>query len=184
MNFLARGQRDLVSLECPIRWPVEGARQVEVEGDGARMEETLRSVVAVRPEVIVLVGGARPRDRLLVAQLASSVLVVAVIAGHDAAQAVTALLQMGVPAQLLSGTLAAVTCQRLVRQICRICRQPVGAARAADPRAPRHRRGGGADAAVLPRQGLPDLQQGRLPRPARDLRGHGRPPEVRAGADA
>jgi type IV pilus assembly protein PilB len=127
MNFLTRGQRDVVSLESYIRWPVEGVRQVEVEGDGARMEETLRSIVAVRPEAIVLSSVPDRATALLIAQLAGSVLVVAETPATTSAQAVTGLMQMGVPAQALSGALAAVTCQRLVRQICRICRQQVEA---------------------------------------------------------
>src|SRR6185295_13973937 len=69
MNFLTRGQRDVVSLESYIRW------QVEVEGDGARMEETLRSIVAVRPEAIVLSAVPDRATAMLIAQLAGSVLV-------------------------------------------------------------------------------------------------------------
>lgn len=126
MNFLVQGQRDVVSLESPVHWPLEGVRQVEVESDGRGllMEETLRSVVAVRPEVILLTSLPDRGTALLAAQLASSILVVAVIPAQTAGQGAAALLEIGVPPQLLSGALAAVTCQRLVRQICRICREP------------------------------------------------------------
>ncbi len=129
MNFLVRGQRDVVSLETPVCWPVEGVRQVEVEASnaGSRMEETLRSIVAVRPEAIVLSQVPDRATAMLVAQLASSVLVVAELSSQTAAQAITGMLQLGVPPQLLAGSLAAITCQRLVRQICRICRQQVEA---------------------------------------------------------
>jgi type IV pilus assembly protein PilB len=129
MNFLVQAQRDVVSLEYPVHWPLEGARQVEVESDtrGLKMEETLRSVVAVRPEVILLSSIPDRATGLLATQLASSVLVVAVLTGQTAGQGVTALLEMGVPPQLLAGSLAAVTCQRLVRQICKICVSPAEA---------------------------------------------------------
>ena len=46
------------------------------------------------------------------------------------AQAVAAFQNFGVAPHLVAGSLAAVTCQRLVRQICRICKVP------ADPPAP------------------------------------------------
>lgn len=126
MNFLVQAQRDVVSLESPVHWPLEGVRQVEVEtgAQGLKMEETLRSVVAVRPEVIILASVPDRATALLATQLASSILVVAVLPAQTAGGAVTALLELGVPPQLLGGSLAAVTCQRLVRQICRICRQP------------------------------------------------------------
>jgi len=132
MNFLVQAQRDVVSLEAPVHWPLEGVRQVEVEQGpaGLKMEETLRSVVAVRPEVVVLSSIPDRATALLAAQLASSILVVAVLPAQTAAGAVAAMLELGVPPQLLAGSLAAVTCQRLVRQICKICRQP------AEPPAP------------------------------------------------
>lgn len=124
MNYLVQGQRDVVSLESPIHWPLEGARQVEVESNGSflKMEETLRSVIAVRPEVIILTSVPDRGTALLAAQLASSILVIASLPAQTAGQAVTAFLNFGVPPQLVAGSLAAVTCQRLVRQICRICR--------------------------------------------------------------
>jgi len=133
MNYLVRGgQRDLVSLEAPIYWTVEGVRQVEVDSDGQspRMEETLRSIVAVRPEIIMLSTLPDRATAMLAAQLASSVLVVVVVPAQNAAGGLISLLQLGVPPQLLAGSVAAVTCQRLVRQICKICRQP------AEPPAP------------------------------------------------
>ena len=126
MGFLARGQRDIVSLESPIYWPMEGVRQVSVPGDGqpGRMEEALRSVMSVRPEVLILSGLPDAGAAALAAQLASSLMVIATVPAQTAAQAVSAVLHLDVPPQLLSGCLGAVTCQRLVRQICRICREP------------------------------------------------------------
>jgi type II secretory ATPase GspE/PulE/Tfp pilus assembly ATPase PilB-like protein len=126
MNFLVQAQRDVVSLESPVHWPLEGVRQVEVEGgpQGLKMAETLRSVVAVRPEVVILASIPDRATALLASQLASSILVVAVLPAQTAGGALTSFLEMGVPPQTLAGSLAAVTCQRLVRQICRICRQP------------------------------------------------------------
>src|SRR4030095_2591950 len=94
-----------------------GVRQVEVEvgGQGARMEETLRSIMAVRPEAIVLSQVPDRATAVLLTQLASSVLVVAEVPSQTAAQAVTAMMELGVPPQLLSTSLAAITCQRLRR---------------------------------------------------------------------
>jgi type IV pilus assembly protein PilB len=101
---------------------MEGVRQVEVD-DESRMEETLRSVVAVRPEVVVVSTIPDRATAALAAQLASSVLVVASLPAQTTAQALAALLQAGVSPNLLAGSLAMVSCQRLVRVICRICRR-------------------------------------------------------------
>jgi type II secretory ATPase GspE/PulE/Tfp pilus assembly ATPase PilB-like protein len=126
LNFLVRGEREVMSLEQPVQWRIEGARQVEVEPDQnpSRMEETLRSVVAVRPEVLMLASLPDRGTALLASQLASSLLVLAVVNAPSAAQAVTSCLQLGVTGSALSTVLGGVTCQRLVRQICTVCRQP------------------------------------------------------------
>jgi type IV pilus assembly protein PilB len=126
MGFLARGQRDVVSLESPVYWPMDGVRQVSVPPDGptGRMAEALRSAMSVRPEVLLLSGLPDAGAAALAVQLASSMMVVASVPAQSSAQAVHAVLHMDVPPQLLSGCLGAVTCQRLVRQICRICREP------------------------------------------------------------
>ena len=117
MGFLARGQRTVVSLESPIYWPMEGVRQVSVPGSGGfgrfhqpaavvvpavkdnattarpgsggRMEEALRSVVSVRPEVLMLSGLPDRGSANLAAQLASSVVVVATVPAQTASQAVS-----------------------------------------------------------------------------------------------
>jgi type II secretory ATPase GspE/PulE/Tfp pilus assembly ATPase PilB-like protein len=87
------------------------------------MEEALRSVVSVRPEVLMLSALPDRASAATAAQLASSMLVVATVPAQTASQAVTSLLHLDMPPQLVAGCLAAVTCQRLVRQVCRICRE-------------------------------------------------------------
>jgi type IV pilus assembly protein PilB len=126
MNFLVRSQRNLLSLESPIFWRVEGARQMEVEvgPEGPRVETTLRTAVAVRPEVLMLCAVPDRGTAVAATQLASSLLVIAVMTAQSAAQAVVALRELEVSPQLLAGSLGAVTCQRLVRKICTICRVP------------------------------------------------------------
>ena len=129
MSFLVRGGRDVLSLETQTQWPIEGARQVEV-ADAAEMEETLRSMVAVRPEALVIFSLPDEATATMATQLAPSLLVVGVLPAQTASQGVLNLLELGVPQSLAAGALAAVTCQRLVRQICRVCREP------AEPPAP------------------------------------------------
>jgi type II secretory ATPase GspE/PulE/Tfp pilus assembly ATPase PilB-like protein len=60
----------------------------------------------------------------IAAQLASSVLVIGLVTAQRASQAVLNLVQLGLPRATLAAALGAVTCQRLVRQICRVCREP------------------------------------------------------------
>jgi type IV pilus assembly protein PilB len=132
MNYLVHAQRDVVSLEAPVYWKMDGVRQVAVESDarGLRMEDTLRSAMAVRPEVIILSSIPDRGTAELIAHLSTSVLVVALLPAQTAGQALTAFLAMGVSAPLASTCLTSVTCQRLIRRVCPICRVP------AEPPAP------------------------------------------------
>jgi type II secretory ATPase GspE/PulE/Tfp pilus assembly ATPase PilB-like protein len=126
MSFLAQGQRDVLSIESPVRWTMDGVRQVEAEEgpEGPRIEETLRAMVAVRPDVLMLSAIPDYGTAVVAAQLASSLLVVAQATASSAARGLVALRELGVPAQVLAGSLGAVLGQRLVRTICRICRVP------------------------------------------------------------
>lgn len=124
MSFLAQGQRDVLSIESPVHWTMDGVRQVEAEAGprGPRIEETLRAMVAVRPDVLMLSAIPDRGTALVASQLASSLLVVAQATAPSAARALVGLRELGVPPQLLAGSLGLVLGQRLVRTVCRICR--------------------------------------------------------------
>jgi type IV pilus assembly protein PilB len=126
MSFLAQGRRDVLSIESPVQWTMDGVRQVEAEAgpQGPKIEETLRAMVAVRPDVLMLSAIPDYRTALLASQLASSLLVVGRIQAASAARGLVALRDLGVPGPLLAGSLGLGLGQRLVRSICRICRVP------------------------------------------------------------
>jgi type IV pilus assembly protein PilB len=129
MSFLAQGQRDVLSIECPVHWTIDGVRQVEAEQgpQGPRVEETLRAMVAVRPDVLMVAAVPDYGTAVVATQLASSLLVVAQGTASSAALGLVALRDLGVPGQLLASSLGLVLGQRLVRTICRICRAPAEA---------------------------------------------------------
>lgn len=127
MNFLVHSQRDVVSLESPVQWPHEGVRQMEVADDAEAMVRALRSAIAVHPDAILMSTVPDAGCARLMTSVATSLLVVAVLPAHSAAHAVAALTSMGVAPTALAEVLSAVSCQRLVRQICRICREPAPA---------------------------------------------------------
>jgi len=129
MAFLAQGQRDVLSIEAPVQWTMDGVRQVEAEKgpQGPMVEETLRAMVAVRPDVLMLFAVPDYGTALLASQLASSLLVVGRTTAGSAARGLVALRDLGVPPQVLAGSLGLVLSQRLVRTICRICQVPADA---------------------------------------------------------
>lgn len=123
MHAVADGQKDVLSVEAPIHWLMEGVRQSEAEA--GQVEATLRAMVAVRPEIILVSSVPDPGTAMVVSQLASSRLVIAALTAPTAAAGLASLRDMGVPPALLAGSLGLVTGQRLVRTICRICSIPV-----------------------------------------------------------
>jgi type II secretory ATPase GspE/PulE/Tfp pilus assembly ATPase PilB-like protein len=129
MSFLAQSQRDVLSIESPIQWSMDGVRQIEAETgpSGPRMEETLRAMVAVRPDALMLSALPDFGTAAVAAQLASSLLVVAQVTALSSGRGLVSVRELGIPAQLLSGSLGLVLGQRLVRTICPICRIPADA---------------------------------------------------------
>jgi len=96
--------------------------EAEASTNGPRMEETLRAMAAVRPDVLMLSAIPDYQTLLLAAQLASSRLVIARATAATAARGLVALRELGAPPQLIAGSLGLVMGQRLVRTLCRICR--------------------------------------------------------------
>lgn len=126
MSYLLQSGRDVLSLESPVHHFLDGARQVEVEAgpEGPRVDQSLRSMLAVRPDALFLSHVPNRTTALMATQLASSLLVLPTLTAQNAVGALSAFVQLGVPAPLIATCLSAVTCQRLVRTICRICRVP------------------------------------------------------------
>ena len=178
MSFLAQGQRDVLSIESPIQWTIDGVRQIEADAGpaGPKMDETLRAMAAVRPDVLMLSAIPDYATVLLATQLASSRLVIAKATAVSAARGLVGLRELGAPPQLLAGSLGLVLGQRLIRTLCRICRVEAEppAAKTLEAHGIESRRG--REAHLLQGQGLPHLQHDRLPRPPRDLRGDPREP--------
>ncbi len=164
MNVVADGQKDVLSIEAPIHWVMDGVRQIEADTspEGPRIEATLRAMVAVRPEVLMLSAVPDQGTAVVASQLASSRLVVGAMTASSAATALASLRDLGVPPPLLAGSLGLVTGQRLVRTLCRICTVPDEPPAGPHPGRARHRRRRGPDAALLQGQGLSHLQPGRL----------------------
>ena len=124
MSFLAQAQLDVLSIEAPIQWRMEGVRQVEADigPPGPQIEPALRAMVAVRPDALMVSAVPDHATAMIVSQLASSLLVIAQAPATSAARAVVALRDLGLPPQLLASSLGLVTAQRLVRVVCRVCR--------------------------------------------------------------
>jgi general secretion pathway protein E/type IV pilus assembly protein PilB len=118
--------RKIITIEDPVEYQLKGVNQIQVnEKAGLTFARGLRSILRHDPDV-VLVGEIRDRETAQIAVQASLTghLVFSTLHTNDAPGAVTRLVDMGVEPYLVASSLEAVIAQRLVRVLCRHCREP------------------------------------------------------------
>ena len=124
LGELDRTRQNIVTLEDPIEYRLDGVNQVQVRPKaGLTFPVALRAVLRQDPDV-VMVGEIRDRETAEIAMAAAVTghLVLSSIHTIDAPGAIARLLNMGVPAYLVAGGLSGVIAQRLVRRACPSCR--------------------------------------------------------------
>jgi len=126
LTTLDRKQLNVMSIEDPVEYQLEGATQIHVNPKaGVTYESGLRSVLRQDPDVI-FVGEMRDRDAAVIAIRAALTghMVFSSLHARDAVGTVMRLEEMGVEKYQVSSALRAVVAQRLVRVLCRDCREP------------------------------------------------------------
>ncbi|MBV0934269.1 type II secretion system ATPase GspE [Marinobacterium weihaiense] len=126
LHQLNTPQRKMITVEDPVEYQLEGINQIQVKSSiGLTFAGALRAIVRQDPDVI-MVGEMRDLEtaRICVQSALTGHLVLSTLHTNDAASSVTRLLEMGVEDYLLTSTLHAVLAQRLVRRLCRHCREP------------------------------------------------------------
>ncbi|MGQ0815850.1 MAG: GspE/PulE family protein [Gemmatimonadota bacterium] len=124
VDAIRTGSEKILTVEDPVEYELAGVPQMQVnEKSGLTFATALRSLLRQDPDVI-LVGEIRDADTAEIATQAALTghLVLSTLHTNDAATAITRLLDLGVPAYLVSSTVEAVLAQRLVRTICPLCR--------------------------------------------------------------
>lgn len=115
----------ILTIEDPIEYYLDGVNQTQILPKiGLTFARALRSFLRHDPDVI-LVGEIRDKETAEVAINASLTghLVFSTLHTNDAVTATTRLLDMGVEPFLVSSSLEAVLAQRLVRVICKYCKE-------------------------------------------------------------
>ncbi len=129
LSEIATRDRNIMTVEDPIEYAIPGIAQTAVQpGIGLTFARCLRAMLRQDPDVI-LIGEIRDAETAQIAVQASLTghLVLATLHTNDAVSAVTRLADMGVEPYLLASSLTGVVAQRLVRKLCRHCRQPAQA---------------------------------------------------------
>ena len=126
LTTLNSAERKILTVEDPIEYVLEGVNQVQVKPQiGLTFASALRSFLRQDPD-IMMIGEIRDLETAQIAVQAALTghLVLSTVHTNDAASAMTRLLDMGIEDYLLTSTVNGVLAQRLVRKLCRTCRQP------------------------------------------------------------
>lgn len=116
---------NIITVEDPIEYQMPGIGQIQVKPKiGLTFAAGLRSILRQDPDVI-LVGEIRDLETADMAIQASLTghLVFSTLHTNDSAGAITRLVNMGIEPFLVSSSTLAILAQRLVRNICRNCRE-------------------------------------------------------------
>jgi len=130
LNFLRSRTLNIITVEDPVEYRLEGVNQVQVnEKAGRTFAASLRSILRQDPNVI-MVGEIRDSETAEIALRAAQTghLVLSTLHTRDSVTAIARLLDLGIPPFLIASTLTAVIAQRLVRRLCE-CRAEVVATR-------------------------------------------------------
>jgi general secretion pathway protein E/type IV pilus assembly protein PilB len=120
-------QRKIITIEDPIEYQLHGINQIQVSRKaGLTFASGLRSILRHDPDV-VLVGEIRDAETAEIAIQASLTghLVFSTLHTNDAPSAMTRMVDMGIEPYLVASSLEAVLAQRLVRVICKHCKEPL-----------------------------------------------------------
>jgi general secretion pathway protein E len=128
LKRIATEEVNVSTVEDPIEMiePSFNQTQVQVQLDFG-FAEGLRALMRQDPDII-MVGEIRDlaTAEMAVQAALTGHLVFSTLHTNDAPSAITRLMELGVPSYLINATVVGVLAQRLVRTLCRQCREPDG----------------------------------------------------------
>jgi general secretion pathway protein E/type IV pilus assembly protein PilB len=125
LNHINNDGLNIMTLEDPVEYPMTLIRQTSIN-EAAKMDfgNGIRSLMRQDPDVI-LVGEIRDEDTATMAFRAAMTghQVYSTLHTNSAAGAVPRLLDIGIVPDILAGNIIGVIAQRLVRRLCKHCKQ-------------------------------------------------------------
>jgi general secretion pathway protein E/type IV pilus assembly protein PilB len=130
LNHINHDGLNIMTLEDPVEYPMALIRQTSIN-EAAKLDfaNGIRSLMRQDPDVI-LVGEIRDEDTAQMGLRAAMTghQVYSTLHSNNAVGAIPRLLDNGIKPELMAGNIIGIIAQRLVRRLCRHCRQPVQAA--------------------------------------------------------
>lgn len=125
LNHLNSDEVNIITIEDPVEYQIEGINQVQVNSNvGLTFATGLRSILRQDPN-IVMVGEIRDTETAEIAIRASLTghLVLSTLHTNSAIATIPRLIDMGIEPFLVVSSLSGIVAQRLVRKVCRECKE-------------------------------------------------------------
>lgn len=125
LKFLNMETRNILTIEDPIEYTLKGINQVQLkESIGLTFAAALRTFLRQDPDVI-MVGEIRDTETANMAIRAALTghLVLSTVHTNSAWGTISRLIDMGIPAFLVANTLNTTVAQRLIRLLCKSCKE-------------------------------------------------------------
>jgi general secretion pathway protein E/type IV pilus assembly protein PilB len=126
LNEIRSPTTKVITVEDPVEYQLDGISQIQVHSRiGLTFATGLRSILRHDPDII-LIGEIRDFETAEAAIQASLTghVVFSTLHTNDAASAFARLVDMGVEPYLVASTIEGVMAQRLVRRLCKHCKEP------------------------------------------------------------
>lgn len=126
LTELNESNRNIITLEDPVEYSLPGIIQVQINTKaGLNFPAGLRSILRQDPDII-MVGEMRDGETagLGVRAALTGHLFFSTLHTNSAAGTIARMVNMGIENYLLSSSLAGVVSQRLIRKLCKNCKQP------------------------------------------------------------
>jgi type IV pilus assembly protein PilB len=126
LNLLNDPKTNICTVEDPVEYKFKGMNQVQVKTQvGLTFASALRAFLRQDPDVI-MVGEVRDQETAQICLRAALTghFVLSTIHTNDSLSSVNRLVDMGIEPFLLASTLRVLEAQRLVRRLCKVCKEP------------------------------------------------------------
>lgn len=126
LNYLNRIEKNISTVEDPVEIELPGINQVNINTKiGLDFASILRTFLRQDPDII-MVGEIRDPETANIAMQAAQTghLVLSTMHTNSAAETITRLQSLGIAAYHLISSVALIIAQRLVRKLCKNCKQP------------------------------------------------------------
>lgn len=128
LNELNSPEKKIITVEDPVEYQLERINQVQVMPKiGLTFATVLRAALRQDPDILLL-GEIRDLETAEIALRASMTghLVLSTLHTNDAISSTTRLLDIGIEGYLVASSLRGIVAQRLVRRVCKRCKEPDG----------------------------------------------------------